>query len=176
MKKVWSRTYPNSLGLFYSAFTKLIGLEPIKQEHLLQQMSSQGDPKRFYEGVLGYMSGIVHAQQNMHRGIQYWPYEISTLQDQCDIAAAVQAVFEEQVSRVMKVAKDITKADSLVYMGGCAMNSATNAKIVEPNWKHIWSLPNPGDPSSSVGAVLYHTHQREWKYKWNDVKHIKIKI
>jgi carbamoyltransferase len=176
MKKVWSRTYPNSLGLFYSAFTKLIGLEPIKQEHLLQQMSSQGDPKRFYEGILGYMSGIVHAQQNMHRGVQYWPYEISTLQDQCDIAAAVQAVFEEQVGRVMKVAKDITKADSLVYMGGCAMNSATNAKIVEPNWKYIWSLPNPGDPSSSVGAVLYHTKHREWKYKWNDVKHIKIKI
>jgi carbamoyltransferase len=176
MKKVWSRTYPNSLGLFYSAFTKLIGLEPIKQEHLLQQMSSQGDPNRFYKEVIGYMSGIVHAEQNMHRGVQYWPYEISTLQDQCDIAASVQAVFEEQVSRVMKVAKNITTADSLVYMGGCAMNSVTNAKIVEPNWRYIWSLPNPGDPSSSIGAVLYHTRQREWKYKWNDVKHIKIKI
>lgn len=176
MRKVWSRSYPHSLGLFYSAFTKLVGLEPIKQEFLLQQMSDQGDPMRYYYDVLTYMDTLVNAGKNMHRGIQDWPHSINNLSDQCDIAAAVQTVFTEQVYGVMKKAKELTNADCLVYMGGCAMNSKANKTVVEPMWKHIWSLPNPGDPTSSVGAVLYHTKQREWNYQWDPVKHIEIKV
>ena len=176
MKKVWSRSYPHSLGLFYSAFTKLIGLEPIKQEHLLQQMSEQGDPKRYLAEVQSYIDYTVQLTRNLHRGVLDWPYPINTLQDQCDIAAAVQRVFEDQVSAVMLKAKQLIDTDSLVYMGGCAMNSAANKKFVEPRFKYRWSLPNPGDPSSSIGAVLYHTKQRVWDYKWDPVKHLEIKI
>jgi carbamoyltransferase len=176
MTKVWSRSYPHSLGLFYSAFTKLVGLEPIKQEFLLQQMSDQGDPMRYYYDVLTYIDDLVVARKNMHRGIQDWPHPINNLDDQCDIAAAVQTVFTEQVHHVMTTAKLLTNADCLVYMGGCAMNSKANKIVVEPKWQHIWSLPNPGDPSSSIGAVLYHTKQRVWDYKWDPVKHIEIKV
>jgi predicted NodU family carbamoyl transferase len=61
-------------------------------------------------------------------------------------------------------------------MGGCAMNSKANKIVVEPKFKYIWSLPNPGDPSSSIGAVLYHTKTREWNYKWDPVKHIAINV
>lgn len=175
LKKVWSRSYPHSLGLFYSAFTKLIGLEPIKQEYLLQQLSEQGDPNRYYTEVKSYIDYTVKLTCNLHRGVLNWPHPIINLQDQCDIAAAVQRVFEDQVSAVMLKARQLVDTDSLVYMGGCAMNSKANAYIVK-GWNHVWSLPNPGDPSSSIGSVLYHTKQREWKYKWDDVKHIDIKI
>jgi len=175
MKKVWSRSYPHSLGLFYSAFTKLIGLTPIQDEYLLQQMSDQGDPMRYYWDVKNYMDGVVHAGKNMHRGIQDWPHTINNLSDQCDIAAAVQTVFIEQVHGVMKKAKQLTGADSLVYMGGCAMNRKANQTVVEPKFKHIWSLPDPGDASSSIGAVLYHTQQR-LDHQWDPVKHIAITV
>jgi carbamoyltransferase len=173
--KVWSRSYPHSLGLFYSAFTKLISLEPIKQEHLLQQMASNGDPERFYPTVREYVNGIVSLTRNLHRGVLDWPCKIDRLQDQCDIAAAVQRVFEEQVSLVMTTAKTLTNSDSLVYMGGCAMNSRANQQVSN-NWKHIWSLPDPGDGASSIGAVLYHTRQRQSRYRWDPVKHIAIKV
>ena len=63
-----------------------------------------------------------------------------------------------------------------ILMGGCAMNSKANKIVVEPKFKFIWSLPNPGDPSSSVGAVLYHTKQREWEYDFGVVKHIAISV
>ena len=175
LKKVWSAGYPHSLGLFYSAFTKLVGLEPIKQEHLLQQMAEQGDYKRYYEMVRSYFHRWpLELNYNFHRGVQHWEYEIKTINDQCDIAAAVQRVFEEQVQAVMIEAKRITGATDLVYMGGCAMNSKAN-KIIEPMWKRIWSLPNPGDPSSALGAILYHTRDRiTWP---NDqAKHIAIKL
>lgn len=174
LKKVWSKSYPNSLGLFYSAFTDLIGLTPIQDEYLLQQMSVKGNPKKYYDEVSNYVWGILNLRKNLHKGVQDWPYEISTEQDRCDIAAAVQKVFEEQIQIIMLVAKKLTDADNLVYMGGCAMNSKAN-KLIENRWKNIWSLPNPGDPSSSLGAALYHTKYRV-NIEGDIAKHIAIKV
>jgi len=178
MKKVWSRSYPHSLGLFYSAFTQFVGLTPIKDEYLLQKMAEQGDPYKFLQHVRSYFdAGELRLNTNFHRGVLKWNLnELTTLQEQCDLAAAVQLVFEEQVSGIMLKAKQLTNADCLVYMGGCAMNSQANKNVVEPKFKYRWSLPNPGDPSSSIGAVLYHTKQRVWDYRWSPVKHIAINV
>lgn len=176
LTKKWSRSYPHSLGLFYSAFTKLVGLTPIKDEYLVGKMAEQGDATRYYDMVKSYFDTYpeLTLNYNFHRGVEHWEYEITNLQDQCDIAAAVQQVFEEQVVEVMKLAKRITRADNLVYMGGCAMNSQTN-RLIEPMWTGIWSLPNPGDPSSAIGAILYHTKER---ITWlgDQAKHIAIKL
>jgi len=177
MKKVWSRSYPHSLGLFYSAFTQMIGLTPIRDEYVLQQMATLGDPSKFRKEVDNYFgTGIIDLAYNFHRGVGNWDIGGWTVEDQCNLAAAVQERFELEVGKVMLKAKELTNADCLVYMGGCAMNSAANQKVVEPMFKYIWSLPNPGDPSSSIGAVAYHTKQRIWDYRWDPVKHIAIKV
>jgi predicted NodU family carbamoyl transferase len=83
-------------------------------------------------------------------------------------------MFELQVAMVMYEAKGLIKTNNLVYMGGCAMNSRANKQVVK-SFDHTWSLPNPGDPSSALGAVLYHTKQRIWR-DWGPVKHIEIKV
>lgn len=158
LTKLWSATYPNSLGLFYSAFTDLLGFIPVAEEYKLQNLAEHGSPEKYYRDVKEYMGSIVRAYKNMHKGITDWPYEITEF-DRADIAAAVQAVFEEQVDMVMRKAKHLTNSNNLVYMGGCAMNSRANRKI-QYLWKDVWSLENPGDPSSAIGAVLYHTKQR----------------
>jgi hypothetical protein len=42
-------------------------------------------------------------------------------------------------------------------------------------FEKIWSLPSPGDFSSAVGAVLYHTRQKiQWQH--GVAKHIQIKV
>ena len=178
IKKVWSRSYPHSLGLFYSAFTQFAGLTPIKEEHILQRMAEQGNPYQFRRTVGNYFGpGVVDLEYNFHRGIGHWDdNELSTLQLQCDLAAAVQERFEIEVGKVMRLAKTLTNADCLVYMGGCAMNNAANRNEVEPQFKYIWSLSSPGDPSSSIGAVTHHTKQRIRKTDWAPVKHIAINI
>jgi len=176
LKKVWSRSYPHSLGLFYSAFTQFVGLTPIKDEYLLQKMAEQGNSARFIDYIRSYfdVGTILNLNTNFHRGVEFWDLDQpATLQEQCDLAAAVQTVFEEQVNAIMKTAKKLTGSNNLVYMGGCAMNSAANKKCVEPMFNYRWSLPNPGDPSSSIGAVLYHTKE---KIEWTGplAKHIEI--
>ena len=174
MRKVWSRSYPNSLGLFYSAFTQLIGYKPLAEEHLLQRDSELGDSQKYLLQIRKYFNGVVSLNTNFHTGVHGWP-EILTQQDRYDIAAAVQQVFEEQVDMVMLMARRLTGSDCLVYMGGCAMNSKYNKHLLD-QWKYVWSLPNPGDPSSSIGSVLYHTKQRVWDYDFGVVKHLEISV
>lgn len=178
IKKVWSKSYPNSLGLFYSAFTQLLGMTPIQDEYLLQQMAEKGDPVRFRSSIDLYFgkNGPIDITYNLHRGVENWNIDCSNLQDVYDLAAAVQERFELEVAKIMHKAKELTGSDSLVYMGGCAMNSAANKKVVEPMWRYRWTLANPGDPSSSVGAVLYHTKQREWNYDFGVAKHLAISV
>lgn len=175
IKKVWGASYPHSLGLFYSAFTKLLGMTPIKDEHLLQRMAEQGDPTKYRRTVGNYFkTRPVDLDYNFHRGVLNWEKPFVDLQDQCDLAAAVQERFEIQVASVMMLAKKLTGADALVYMGGCALNSRANKLEVAPRFKYIWSLPEPGDYSSAIGAVAYHNKHRIWR-SWGPVKHIDIK-
>ena len=160
MKKIWSSGYPNSLGLFYSAFTKLIGLTPIKDEGQLEKLSQLGNYEKYYDLVSDYIDYGLKLTRNLHRGVYDWPFEVVTDQDRYDIAAAVQAVFEDQLDYIISLARSSIDSDCLVYMGGCAMNRTANKKIVEPAYEYIWTLPNPGDPSSSIGAVAYHIKQK----------------
>jgi carbamoyltransferase len=175
LKKIWSRDYPHSIGLFYSAFTKLIGFRPVIEEYQLQKHSELGDPNRFYQKVRSYFGGNCILTYNFHRGVRNWDQPILCDQDRWDIAAAVQRVFEDQIASIMTYARSVVGTDSLVYMGGCAMNSFANKKVVEPLFDKIWSLPQPGDPSSSIGAVLYH---KKYRIDWQGAlaKHIEIKV
>jgi len=175
MTKVWSRSYPHSLGLFYSAFTHALGMTPIRDEYQLQQMSEKGNPKIFYYRVKKYFTGLLELNYNFHKGVTDQEFYIDSIEDECNLAAAVQMVFEEQIELIMNKAKELTGSDCLVYMGGCAMNSKANKIVVEPMFKYIWSLPNPGDPSSSIGAVLYHTKHRV-QQDLGVVKHIEIRV
>jgi len=173
ISKVWSRSYPTSLGLFYSAFTDLIGLKPIKEEHILQKYSSLGDTNRYVDKVRSYWNFDWTLRKNLHKGITDWNLQISNDQDRYDIAAAVQLVFEEQAMKIFERAKLLSPSNNLVYMGGCAMNSKFNQKLVEL-YDGIWSLPVPGDSSSAIGAALYYQQKRlEWH--GNLAKHIEIK-
>ena len=176
LRKVWSRSYPNSLGLFYSAFTHALGMTPIQDEYKLQQMSERGNPLFFYYRVKKYFTGLLELNYNFHKGVKDQKFYIDSIEDECNLAAAVQLVFEEQIEMIMNRAKELTGADCLVYMGGCAMNSKANKTVVEPKFKYRWSLPQPGDPSSSIGAVLYHTKQRQTDYNFGVAKHIEISV
>jgi carbamoyltransferase len=178
LKKVWSSKYPNSLGLYYSAFTQMLGMTPIQDEYLLQQMAEKGNPRRFRSSIDLYFgnNGPIDIDYNFHQGVHNWSCDTWSEQERCDLAAAVQERFEIEVAKVMYKAKELTGADCLVYMGGCAMNSAANKHEVEPKFKYIWSLPDPGDSSSSIGAVLYHTKQRVRNYNFGVAKHIAIRV
>ena len=52
IEKVWSKQYPWSLGLFYSAITKREGLKPNEDEYITMGMAAFGKPCINMEDVL----------------------------------------------------------------------------------------------------------------------------
>jgi carbamoyltransferase len=162
IKLKFKQNYPVSFGLFYSAFTKLIGLMPNQEEYIMMGMAAYGDWKRYYKEVDEYFPKYYKQKYNFHKGINDWGIEISE-QDKFDIAAAVQMVYEQRLNEFMRMAKSITGKNNLVFMGGCALNSSANT-LLWNIFDMIWIMPNPGDAGSSLGAAaaLYGKHI-EWK-------------
>jgi carbamoyltransferase len=154
----YKQNYPVSFGLFYSAFTQLIGLMPNQEEYIMMGMAAYGDWKRYYREVDDYFPSYSKQRYNFHKGIVDWGMEI-TEQDRFDIAAAVQVVYEQRLNDFMHMAYSITGKKNLVFMGGCALNSSANT-LLWNIFDMIWIMPNPGDAGSSLGAAaaLYGKH------------------
>jgi carbamoyltransferase len=162
VKLKYKQNYPVSFGLFYSAFTQLIGLMPNQEEYIMMGMAAYGDWKRYYKEVDEYFPQYDQQKYNFHKGITDWGINI-TEQDKFDIAAAVQMVYEQRLNDFMRMAKRITGKNNLVFMGGCALNSSANT-LLRKIFDMIWIMPNPGDAGSSLGAAaaLYGKHI-DWK-------------
>jgi len=158
LKLIQKQNYPFSFGLFYSAFTQLIGLMPNQEEYIMMGMAAYGNKDRYYRKINEYFPNISKQKYNFHRGIHDWNEPIEE-QDKFDIAAAVQFVYELRLAEFMNSAKSLTGKRNLVFMGGCALNSSANT-VLWKIFKDVWIMPNPGDAGSSLGAAaaLYGKH------------------
>jgi carbamoyltransferase len=88
IKLKYKQNYPVSFGLFYSAFTQLIGLMPNQEEYIMMGMAAYGDWTKHYKKVNEYFPSYDQQKYNFHKGITDWGW-ISE-EDKFDIAAAVQ--------------------------------------------------------------------------------------
>jgi len=162
IKLKYKKNYPVSFGLFYSAFTQLIGLMPNQEEYIMMGMAAYGDWTKHYKKVNEYFLSHDIQKYNFHKGITDWGW-VKSEQDKFDIAAAVQVVYEQRLNDFVRMAKTITGKNNLVFMGGCALNSSANT-LLRNIFDDVWIMPNPGDAGSSLGAAaaLYGKHL-EWK-------------
>ena len=149
--------YPFSFGLFYSAFTQLVGLMPNQEEYIMMGMAAYGDSEKYFKKINEYFPNIKKQKYNLHKGINDWGW--ITEKDKFDIAAAVQKVYELRLTEFMIYAKKITGKNNLVFMGGCALNCSANTLLWDI-FDDVWIMPNPGDAGSSLGAAaaLYGKH------------------
>jgi carbamoyltransferase len=157
LKKIYSKWYPTSVGLWYSAMTQRVGLKPNEDEYILMGMAAYGDPKKLYNRMKEDFikdEYNIKFKRNFHRGCTDWAFDL-TVKDSFEIAATTQLIYEELFDNILDRAKKLTGSDNLVLMGGCALNCLAN-RIIGKHFRHVWIMPNPGDAGSSVGAVLAH--------------------
>jgi carbamoyltransferase len=166
LRKVYSQGYPHSIGLWYSAMTQRLGLKPNEDEYILMGMAAYGNPNKYFDRINNDFFYVGHTgwpklKRNLHRGcLDYLPD--LPIEEYFDIAAAVQAVYEFQLRRILKNVRNIAPNENIVFMGGCALNCSAN-HILTDFFRRIWIMPNPGDAGSSIGAVLADTRQHiEW--------------
>ena len=150
-KKIYSKQYPNSLGLFYSAMTHKVGLHPMDEEYILMGMAAYGKPSHANRLASHCLENIeeVEFKQNLHIGLED---NFLNKADEMDIAASAQIVCETLIDKVMMRAKRIGRSKNLVYGGGVALNCLAN-RLLGKYWHDIWIMPNPGDAGNSLGAA-----------------------
>lgn len=151
--------YPNSVGLFYSYHTALIGLTPNRDEHILMQMSN-GSSYVEYKPVWDSVTITSGLKFICDKNFHHYPTEIVTdPKKQAWIAASTQHVIERYFDKMISHLAG-NKMTNLVFTGGVAFNSKL-CTILKVN-KYVRDLyvpPWPGDGGSSIGAILQHTHQ-----------------
>ena len=155
-KKVWSKNYPISLGLFYSAFTERVDLTPNCDEYILMGMAAYGNPERYYQEI----KDICDSGYNFHKGVKWWKSELKE-EDYFDVAAAVQKIYEGYFRNLLVITKQKTGQNNLVFMGGCALNCLAN-RLIPDYFNDHYIMPNPGDAGSSLGAILAKAKYKTW--------------
>ena len=162
-KKLWSKQYPDSIGLFYSAMTKRVGLRPLDEEYILMGMAAYGTPGHYSQmhAELLQSSLDLDFSHNLHIGV---PDNFLPGADEMDIAASSQALVEHLIQNVMQKAMVLGRSKNLVYGGGVALNCLANRKLVN-YFDKIWIMPNPGDAGNSLGAAAIGMGR---KLQWTD--------
>ena len=150
--RLWTQTYPDSIGLFYSAITERLGLRPQDEEYIVMGMAAYGEP--YYADAMRELS-----QENLHIGV-----DVNFLSgaEPADIAASAQIVCEELIYNIMRRARDFGWSTNLVYQGGVALNCVANRNLGD-YFENVWIMPCPGDAGSSLGAAaLAYGQQIRW--------------
>lgn len=160
---LWQQKYPHSIGMFYSAVTKRVGLRPMDEEYITMGMVAYGKPRAIstmYECVVDNPHTIT-LKDNYHRGLgNDWLTSYSNE----DIAYAAQSIVELLITNVMRRAQKLTGSKNLVYAGGVALNCLANRRLGE-FFENIWIMPNPSDAGSSLGAAALAYGRR---INWNN--------
>lgn len=161
-KRLWAQRYPHSLGLFYSAITKRVGLHPLDEEYITMGMAAYGSDhySHVMEAVLIRDPDEIEFGQNLHAGVSD---DFMGGLDNVDIAASAQRLLHRLIGNVMRRAKNFKWSTNLVYQGGVALNCLANRQLGR-FFENIWIMPNPGDAGSSLGAAaLAYGKKLNWR-------------
>lgn len=151
-KKLYSKKYPNSIGLLYSAFTQQVGLKPLDEEYILMGMSAYGNNSKWNTLYDKLVDNSITLKSNLHAG--FIDSKIFENLSHYDIAACAQTIVEKMICNVMQLARKLSPSKNLVYSGGVALNCLAN-RLLGNYFDNIWIMPNPGDAGNSLGCAAY---------------------
>ena len=156
--------FPDSLGLFYEAFTQFIGFKKYGEEYKVMGLSSYGIPE--YENLIS--KEIFMSEKSFKLNLKYFnhinknfKYNFSGSPNQNkifnskinrilnfkkvknrnekltikkNIACSIQRIYEKKLLEIIKKLDRLNFSKNLVYAGGCALNSLGNKQIFDSNY------------------------------------------
>ena len=170
--------FPHSLGLLYGAVTQLLGFRPDSDEWKVMALASYADAENEY---LEPMRELIDVDEQGRLKVALDYFEFYNFWDKRmfsdrlaetfgpprrrdepitarhhRVAAALQLVFEETITKVLHRLHDQTGLKNLVVSGGCFMNSVYNGKILaQTPFDGCFISSCPDDSGTSVGAALH---------------------
>jgi carbamoyltransferase len=180
MKLLKSMHFPHSLGLLYSAFTYFCGFKVNSGEYKLMGLAPYGEPvfkdlildrlidlkeDGSFEVNLEYFNYCQGLTMTNHRFAKIFDGPPRQPEDQItereiNLAASIQAVTEEIVTRMAIFAREETGKNDLCLSGGVALNCVANGKLkAQKIFENIWIQPASGDAGGALGAALFVNYQ-----------------
>jgi len=172
--------FPHSLGLLYSTITAYLGFSVNNSEYKVMGLSPYGDMNKetnpYYKKLkkavdikedgsyrLDMRYFVFHYKDKMPSkklctllGGPISKRDIAMTQRHKDIAAALQIITEETITKMLQHIHKVTKCENIVLAGGVALNSVYNGKILRNSpFKNIWIQPNASDGGTSIGVAMY---------------------
>ncbi len=155
----------NSLGIFYSLITEVIGFDEL-QEGKTMGLASYGKDTVYKElkEYIHYSEGgyIILTADNIKKILEYKnqisfiPIEKERFIVKANFAWAAQQILEEMMIRLCQHLYQLTGSKNLCIAGGVALNSVANYKIYKNKiFDNVFIQPAAGDNGTSIGAALY---------------------
>jgi carbamoyltransferase len=160
--------WPNSLGLFYAAFTEYLGFQAYSDEWKVMGLAPYGQPSVDLHDFITLDHGTykVDGPRLIGRGSDrcatiakvLGPHRTpeSEIEDQYkNIAFAVQDACEEAMLGLAKMAVERTGCRNLSLAGGVALNSKANGRILAAGFiEKLFVQPAASDDGAALGAAL----------------------
>lgn len=155
----------NSLGIFYSLITQVIGFGE-HQEGKTMGLAPYGTSacyKSLQQKIRYVGNGRIEMTQQDMEDILKWQQVILEVKDQkkqfelkADLAWAAQKVLEEILLELCVFLKKETQMKKLCLSGGIFLNSVANYRIYkEKIFEEIFIPPACGDSGTSIGSAFY---------------------
>jgi carbamoyltransferase len=180
VKLIREISFPHSLGLLYSTITAYLGFSVNNSEYKVMGLAPCGDMNRTSNSYYTKLKKVIDVKPDgsFHLDMKYFTFHFGDRMPSdtlCallggpierrdaemnrrhkDIAAALQLITEDVLTRILAHLHTLTKTNSVVLAGGVALNSVYNGKILETSpFEKVWIQPNASDGGSSMGAALF---------------------
>lgn len=173
-------TFPDSLGLLYSAFTYYTGFRVNSGEYKVMGLAPYGEPKyvdlikdklieirddgslRMNQDYFGYANGLRMTNNAFAKlfGAPARAPESTVTQREMDLARSVQVITEEVMLKMAHHAHRLTGMKYLCLAGGVALNCVGNGRLWrEGPFEEIWIQPAAGDAGGALGIALALWHR-----------------
>jgi carbamoyltransferase len=179
---LFAQSYPDSLGLFYTAITEHLGFRRASDEYKVMGLASYGAPEYLDEFrtivqirprgqyrldrswfVCHYLPGSIcgyFSQKFIDRFGPPRKKDEPIEERHRSLAASAQAVLEEAALHVATEVHQRTGLTRLCMAGGVALNCAMNGRLLrESPFEEIFVQPAAGDDGIAVGAAYQLHHQ-----------------
>ena len=176
------QSFPNSVGLLYSAFTYFLGFQVNSDEYKVMGLAPYGDlcaeqTQRFINIIktklmsigndgsiiispkyFTFMVGLRMVDDHVWTklfGIAKREANTPIKEEHKNLAAAIQNVTEEIFLKLTTHIKSLAQCDNLCISGGCALNCAAMGKIKASGlFSNVFVPFAPGDDGGAIGAAL----------------------
>lgn len=172
--------FPSSLGLLYSTITAYLGFSVNNSEYKVMGLAPYGNMNKETNPYYQKLKEVIDVKEdgsyrlNMDFFIYHYKNKMPSKklckllgssirspesdlsQRHKDIAAALQIILEEVMTKMLNNLYKKTKCENLIIAGGIGLNSVYNGKILKnTKFKNFWCQPDPGDGGTSIGTALY---------------------